>query len=213
MFERYTLWARRTLFFARYEASLLGSTSIENEHLLLGLLREKKGLTTWIFADAHVSFENIRKDIERRTVVREKVPTSVEIPFSAETKRALQCAADEADRMLHNYIGTEHLLLGLLHEGSSLAGSILHNNGFELEGLRNQIAALLQTSSGAEPADHAPSAAELERAKSDNVAEELERVKSLIDRLAHQLSDQEAANSLIEQIWSQLERLQERFRR
>jgi predicted metal-dependent hydrolase len=72
---------------------------------------------------------------------------------------------------------------------------------------------LLQTSSGAEPADRGAAAAELERAKRDNVAEELERVKSLIDRLAHQLSDQEAAKSLIEQIWSQLERLQERFRR
>ncbi len=89
MFERYTERARRVLFFARYEASQLGSISIETEHLLLGLIREGKGLTSRIFARSHLSLENIRKEIEGRTVFREKVSTSVEIPFSAETKRVL----------------------------------------------------------------------------------------------------------------------------
>ena len=112
MFERYTERARRVLFFARYEATQLGSTSIETEHLLLGLIREGKGLTSRIFARSHLSLESIRKEIEGRTVFREKVSTSVEIPFSAETKRVLQFAAEEADRLLHTYIGTEHLLLG-----------------------------------------------------------------------------------------------------
>ena len=112
MFERYTERARRVLFFARYEASQLGSVSIETEHLLLGLIREGKGLTSRIFARSHLSLENIRKEIEGRTVFREKVSTSVEIPFSVETKRVLEFAAEEADRLLHNYIGTEHLLLG-----------------------------------------------------------------------------------------------------
>src|SRR5688572_29636761 len=111
VFERYTERARRVLFFARYEASQLGSIAIETEHLLLGLIREGKGLTSRIFARSHLSLENIRKDIEGRTVFREKVSTSVEIPFSAETKRVLGFAAEEADRLLHNYIGTEHLLL------------------------------------------------------------------------------------------------------
>ena len=104
MFERYTERARRVLFFARYEASQLGSISIETEHLLLGLIREGKGLTSRIFARSHLSLENIRKEVEGRTVFREKVSTSVEIPFSAETRRVLQFAAEEADRLLHNYI-------------------------------------------------------------------------------------------------------------
>ena len=95
MFERYTERARRVLFFARYEASQLGSVSIETEHLLLGLIREGKGLTSRIFARSHLSLENIRKEIEGRTVFREKVSTSVEIPFSAETKRV---AADRGRR-------------------------------------------------------------------------------------------------------------------
>ena len=94
MFERYTERARRVLFFARYEASQLGSISIETEHLLLGLIREGKGLTSRIFARSHLSLENIRKEIEGRTVFREKVSTSVEIPFSAETKRVLTAYAD-----------------------------------------------------------------------------------------------------------------------
>src|SRR6185369_7926441 len=126
MFERYTERARRVLFFARYEATQMGSTSIETEHLLLGLIREGKGLTSRIFARSHLSLDSIRKEIEGRTVFREKVATSVDIPFSADTKRVLQFAAEEADRLLHTYIGTEHLLLGILREERSVAASILY---------------------------------------------------------------------------------------
>ena len=143
MFERYTERARRVLFFARYEASQLGSSSIETEHLLLGLIREGKGLTSRIFARSHLSLENIRKEIEGRTVFREKVSTSVEIPFSAETKRVLQLAAEEADRLLHNYIGTEHLLLGILREERSVAASILMEKGMRLNAVREDIVQLL----------------------------------------------------------------------
>ena len=143
MFERYTERARRVLFFARYEASQLGSISIETEHLLLGLIREGKGLTSRIFARSHLSLENIRKEIEGRTVFREKVSTSVEIPFSAETKRVLQFAAEEADRLLHNYIGTEHLLLGILREERSVAASILMEKGMRLNTVRDDIVQLL----------------------------------------------------------------------
>ena len=143
MFERYTERARRVLFFARYEASQLGSISIETEHLLLGLIREGKGLTSRIFARSHLSLESIRKEIEGRTVFREKVSTSVEIPFSAETKRVLQFAAEEADRLLHNYIGTEHLLLGILREERSVAATILMEKGMRLNTVSEDIVALL----------------------------------------------------------------------
>src|SRR3954468_17417042 len=143
MFERYTERARRVLFFARYEASQLGSISIETEHLLLGLIREGKGLTSRIFARSHLSLENIRKDIEGRTVFREKGSTSVEIPFSAETKRVLQFAAEEADRLLHKYIRTEHLLLGILREEGSAASTTLLEKGMRLNTVREDIVALL----------------------------------------------------------------------
>jgi ATP-dependent Clp protease ATP-binding subunit ClpC len=200
MFERYTEQARRVLFFARYEASHLGSISVETEHLLLGLFRETQGFTSRILSQSQVSIENIRKTAESEAGLREKVGTSVEIPFSADAKRALQCAADEADNLLHNHIGPEHLLLGLLREESSVAGSILRKNGLELAGVRDQVSAMFQTPSDAEARGRA------------NVAEELERVKALIDRLAIELPVQEAARGLIEEIRHRLDRLQERFR-
>jgi len=143
MFERYTERARRVLFFARYEATQLGSTSIETEHLLLGLIREGKGLTSRIFARSHLSLESIRKEIEGRTVFKEKVSTSVEIPFSPETKRVLQYSAEEADRLLHTSIGTEHLLLGLLREEKCVASAILYEKGMRLASVRDDIVQLL----------------------------------------------------------------------
>src|SRR2546427_3164858 len=143
MFERYTERARRVLFFARYEASELGNTSIETQHLLLGLLREGKGLTSRIFARANISLEELRQEIVGRTTFQEKVATSVEIPFSAETKRVLEYTRDEANRLRHDYIGTEHLLLGILREERSVAGSVLIGRGLRLDAVRNAIVELL----------------------------------------------------------------------
>ena len=93
MFERYTERSKRVIFFARYEAAQLGSSAIETEHLLLGLIREGKGLTNRIFAKSRLSMEAIRKEIEGRVVIRDQVSTSVEIPLSAESKRVLAHAA------------------------------------------------------------------------------------------------------------------------
>ena len=115
MFERYTEKARRVIFFARYEASQFGAPAIEPEHLLLGLMREDKTLTGRFFPRAQVSIESIRKEIEGRTLLREKISTSVELPLAPETKHVLAYAHEESDRLQHRHIGTEHLLLGLLH--------------------------------------------------------------------------------------------------
>jgi enamine deaminase RidA (YjgF/YER057c/UK114 family) len=139
MFERYTEEARRALFFARYEASELGSISIEPEHLLLGLIHLDSALTSRIFTRAQLSLDSAHKDIEGRTGLRDKISTSVEMPFSAETKRLLQFAAEEADRLLHNHIGPEHLLLAMLREERSVAASILMANGLRLDTVREDI--------------------------------------------------------------------------
>jgi ATP-dependent Clp protease ATP-binding subunit ClpC len=143
MFERYTERARRVIFFARYEASQLGSNSIETEHVLLGLIREGKGLTSRIFSKSHLSMESIRKEIEGRALYREKVSTSVDIPLSPESKRVLGFASEEAERMLHNYIGTEHILLGLMREEKSVAAGILGEKGMRLTAVREDIVQLL----------------------------------------------------------------------
>jgi ATP-dependent Clp protease ATP-binding subunit ClpC len=193
MFERYTERARRVLFFARYEATQLGSTSIETEHLLLGLIREGKGLTSRIFARSHLSLESIRKEIEGRTVFREKVSTSVEIPFSAETKRVLQFAAEEADRLLHTYIGTEHLLLGILREERSVAASILYEKGMRLASVREDIVQLLNEKTAPARPKETPLLAEFSRDLTEAAvknqldplvgrAAELERVQQVLCR-------------------------------
>ena len=92
MFENYTETARRVIFFAD-ESSQFGQPYIETEHLLLGLLREDKALTNR-FLRPHASVESIRKQIERRTTIREKVSTSVDLPLSNESKRVLAYAAE-----------------------------------------------------------------------------------------------------------------------
>jgi ATP-dependent Clp protease ATP-binding subunit ClpC len=138
MFERYTEKARRVIFFARYEASQFGLPNIETEHLLLGLLREDKALTNRLFR-SHTSVESIRKQIEENTTIREKVSTSVDLPLSNESKRALAYAAEEAERLGHKHIGTEHLLLGLLREEDCFAAKILKERKVTLETVRDEL--------------------------------------------------------------------------
>src|SRR4029453_14460782 len=118
---RYTESARRSLFFARYEASQLGAFSIETEHLLLGLVRDGSVLPLL----TQIPLERLREDLESHRRSPERTPKPVEIPFAPSAKRSLQFAAEEADRLRHNYIGTEHLLLGLLREEQSVAASAL----------------------------------------------------------------------------------------
>jgi len=138
MFERYTEKARRVVFFARYEASQYGSPYIESEHLLLGLLREDKALANR-FLRGHGSLESIRKQVEGRTTIRERVSTSVELPFSEEVKQILRHAMEQAERMAHKHIGTEHLLLGLLCQEKSLAAEILQERGLRLSTVREEL--------------------------------------------------------------------------
>src|SRR3954447_20379213 len=139
MFKRYTEKARRVIFFARYEASQFGAPAIEPEHLLLGLMREDKTLTGRFFPRAQVSIESIRKEIEGRTLLREKISTSVELPLAPETKRVLAFAHEESDRLQHRHIGTEHLLLGLLREERSMAAEILYERGLRLNAVREEV--------------------------------------------------------------------------
>jgi ATP-dependent Clp protease ATP-binding subunit ClpC len=139
MFERYTEKARRVIFFARYEASQFGSPFIETEHMLMGILREDKALTNR-FLRSHASVESIRKQIETHSTIREKTSTSVDLPVSNECKRVMAYAAEEAGRLGHKHIGTEHLLLGLLREEDCFAAVILKERGVELNTVREEAA-------------------------------------------------------------------------
>ena len=139
MFERYTERARRIIFFGRYEASQFGSPYIETEHLLLGLLREDKALANR-FLRSNATVESIRKQIEGHTAPGEKVSTSVDLPLSHDCRRVLLYGAEEAERLNHKHIGTEHLLLGLLREEKCFAAKLLGEQGLTLDSVREQIA-------------------------------------------------------------------------
>lgn len=142
MFERYTEMARRVIFFARYEASQFGASTIEPEHLLLGLSREDKPLFARFLPDGKQSLEAIRGQIEQRSVSKDRIPcsVSVELPLAEETKRALFNAHEEGERLGDRHIGTEHLLLGLVRLEGSLAAQILFELGLRIEAMRDVLA-------------------------------------------------------------------------
>ena len=148
MFERYTESARRALFFSRYEASQFGSLYIGTEHLLLGLIRESKGLLGRILSAAKVSLPSVRAELEAFVHPKERLSPSVEIPFDSHTKRALGAAAEEADRLGHDYIGAEHLFLGLLNVEGSIAASLLHARGIHAADVRKTLTQLLAEQPG-----------------------------------------------------------------
>ena len=136
MFERYAEKARRVMFFARYEASLVGASYVEPEHLLLGLFREDKALALR-FLTSHAASEEIRKQIAARIVKRDKISTSVDLPLDADSKRVLAFAADEAPAS--GEIETAHLLLGILRLENHFAAEILHGRGLSLESVRQEL--------------------------------------------------------------------------
>jgi ATP-dependent Clp protease ATP-binding subunit ClpC len=170
MFERYTEKARRVIFFARYEASQFGAPAIEPEHLLLGLMREDKTLTARFLARAQTSLEAIRKEIEGRAPLREKISTSVELPLAPETKRVLAFAHEESDRLQHRHIGTEHLLLGLLREERSMASEILHDRGLRLNAVREEVSRQAGADPRAAQKKETPHLAEFSRDLTDDAA-------------------------------------------
>src|ERR1022692_2876500 len=111
MFGKYTEKARRSVFFARYEASVFGSRQIEIEHLLLGILRENHQLALRLLKSPQ-QVDSIREKIEQRYPKGETVSTSVDLPVSADCKRAFNKAHKESKRRHQKHIGPEHLLLG-----------------------------------------------------------------------------------------------------
>jgi ATP-dependent Clp protease ATP-binding subunit ClpC len=145
MFERYTEKARRSIFFARYEASKYGSEIIETEHLLLGLIRENKQLYRWL---PKSSPEQIRRRIDECTAKQPPTEISVDLPLSSTTKHALKHAANEADLLSHKHIGAEHLFLGLLHEPTCFAAQLMVEAGADAEKIRSQIAEVIEQQQG-----------------------------------------------------------------
>ena len=140
MFERYTEKARRVIFFARYEASQLGSPYIENEHLLLGLLREDKSLLEKLLHGLD-RLAALSAELRASLTPGEQISTSVDLPLSHAAKRTLAYGAEESNRLSDRHIGTDHLLLGLLREPQPPLDEIFQRYGLRLDDLRANVSA------------------------------------------------------------------------
>jgi ATP-dependent Clp protease ATP-binding subunit ClpA len=139
VFERYTEKARRCIFFARYEASQTGSSYIEPGHLLLGLLREDTQFAANVLKLGLPDVEELRRQLLEPGA--EKSSTSVDLPLSHSSKRALAYGAEESERLTQAHIGTGHLAIGLLREDDAIAARLLKSRGADLETLRSAAAA------------------------------------------------------------------------
>ncbi|MCX5705071.1 MAG: AAA family ATPase, partial [Candidatus Omnitrophica bacterium] len=143
MFNRFTERARKVIILAKEEARRFNHDYIGTEHILLGLIREGEGVAAAVLQKMGVSLENIRIEIEKLVQPGPTTQIIGDIPFTPRAKKALELAAEEARSLGHNYIGTEHLLLGLIREGEGIAYQVLLNLGMDLNNVRNEVMELL----------------------------------------------------------------------
>ena len=144
-FEKFSERARRVLTLAQEEAQHLGHSHIGTEHILLGLIGEDEGVAAKVLISSGVSLSKVRSAVEFIIGHGEK-PSSGEIGLTSGAKKVIELAIDEARHLGHNYIGTEHLLLGLLHEGEGVAAGVLNSLGVTLERARTETTRVLSQS-------------------------------------------------------------------
>ncbi len=142
MFERFTERARRVIILAQEEAKRLNHSAVGTEHILLGIIREGEGVASKVLESLNINPERVRAEIESAIGRGERTPYE-EVAFTPRAKKVLELALDEARRLGHNYIGTEHLLLGLIREGEGVAARVLEAMGADLERVRSQVVYLL----------------------------------------------------------------------
>jgi ATP-dependent Clp protease ATP-binding subunit ClpC len=142
MFERFTEKARRVVVYAQEEARMLNQNYIGTEHLLLGLIREQDGIAAKALESLSISLEDVHAQVEDLIGRGTFVPTG-HIPFTPRAKKVLELSLREALQLGHNYIGTEHILLGLIREGEGVAAQVLLNLGADLEKVRSAVIQLL----------------------------------------------------------------------
>ena len=155
MFERFTDRARRVVVLAQEEARMLNHNYIGTEHILLGLIHEGEGVAAKALEALNISLEAVRSQVEEIIGQGQQAPSG-HIPFTPRAKKVLELSLREALQLGHNYIGTEHILLGLIREGEGVAAQVLVKLGADLGRVRNQVIQLLSGYQGKEPANAGP---------------------------------------------------------
>jgi len=143
MFNRFTERARKVIILSKEEARRFNHDYIGTEHLLLGLIREGEGVAAAVLQKLGLNLENIRLEIEKLVQPGPTTQVLGDIPFTPRAKKVLELSAEEARSLGHNYVGTEHLLLGLIAEGEGVASQVLINLGLDLNKVRNEVMGLL----------------------------------------------------------------------
>ncbi len=143
MHDKFTERVRKVIFLAREEAARLQHGSIGTEHLLLGLLREGEGIAATVLSNLGLDLDAIRSAVENMVAQAGGTLTIGEIPFTSNAKRVLELSVDEARQLGHNYVGTEHLLLGLIREGEGVAAKVLIDMGVDRKKVRDATLKLL----------------------------------------------------------------------
>lgn len=146
MFNRFTERARKVILLAKEEAKRFNHDYIGTEHLLLGLIREGEGVAAAVLASLGLSSDQIRFEVEKLVKPGPATIVSGDIPFTPKAKKVIELAMEEARQLGHNYIGTEHLLLGLVKEGEGVASQVLMNLGLDMDKVRNEVMGLLGSS-------------------------------------------------------------------
>src|SRR5208282_2436739 len=151
MFERFTDRARRVVVLAQEEARVLHHSYIGTEHILLGLIREGEGVAAQALESLGISLEAVRQHVGEITGQGQQAPSG-HIPFTPRAKKVLELSLREALQLGHNYIGTEHILLGLIREGDGVAAQVLVRLGADLNRVRHQVIHLVHSATGERPA-------------------------------------------------------------
>jgi len=177
MFNRFTERARKVILLSKEEAKRFNHDYIGTEHILLGLIREGEGVAAAVLQNLGLSLENIRQEVEKSIQPGPPTLVSGDIPFTPRAKKVIELALEEARNLNHNYIGTEHLLLGLLREDEGVAAQILKNLGLDLEKLRQEIMDLLGSATpGYNPGFSAAAAAKTKTPALDAFSRDLTRL-------------------------------------
>jgi ATP-dependent Clp protease ATP-binding subunit ClpC len=155
VFERFTDRARRVVVLAQTEASMLNHNYIGTEHILLGLIHEGEGVAAQVFESLDISVEAARRQVEE-IIGRGGDEITGHIPFTPRAKKVLELSLREALQLGHNYIGTEHILLGLVREGEGVAAQVLRTLGADLHRVRQAVIQLLSRPTASATEQEAP---------------------------------------------------------
>ena len=187
MFERFTDRARRVVVLAQEEARTLNHNYIGTEHILLGLIHEGEGVAATGLKNLDISLEAVRQQVEE-IIGQGQAASSGHIPFTPRAKKALELSYRESRQLGHTYIGTEHILLGLIREGEGVAAEVLVRFGADLNRVRREIVRLVSANLSDEGPGDLVGAAEREFGTFDEIIVLLRDIARRVKRIEQRLA-------------------------